>query len=99
MKLSFSNGVRGLPLLLSLATSATLACDPALNGCLGCNDDQLKACLDRFVMEICESSGSPGSCDVERVYDDAERYVLTSTGSHMSRIRSMVRSARKYRAR
>jgi hypothetical protein len=28
-----------------------------------------------------------------------ERYVLTSTGNHMSRIRSMFRSPRKYQLR
>ena len=36
---------------------------------------------------------------IDRVYDDAERHVLTSTGRHMSRVRAMVRSAQKYQLR
>ena len=79
-----------------LVSAGALACDQGFDGCLGCNDDQLPACLNAFVLEICKESGNPLNCDMQRVYDDIERYVTISTGSHMSRIASMARSARKY---
>lgn len=83
-------------LLLTLCAGNALACNPAEDGCLGCNDEQLPVCLQEFVMNICEASGNPANCDVRRAYDDAERHVLISTGSHMSRMRSMIRTPRKY---
>jgi len=79
-----------------LITADALACEPELDGCLGCADDELPMCLQIFVEEVCASSGPVDNCDSRRVYDDAERNVTISTGSHMSHIRSMVRSARKY---
>ena len=79
-----------------LAAGGALACDPEQDGCLGCNDDQLPVCLKSFVKEICSASGNPANCDAHRAYDDAERYVLISTGSHMARVTSLMRSARKY---
>ena len=49
------------------------------------------------LQEVCQASGgNPANCDAGRAYDDVERYMLISTGSHMSRVRSMVRSSRKY---
>jgi hypothetical protein len=79
-----------------LVPVSALACEPEQDGCLGCDDDELQVCLQSFVIQICQESGNPANCDTGRVYDDVERYVLISTGSHMSRVRSMVRSARKY---
>jgi hypothetical protein len=96
MKLSCHWYGRGLSLLLALVTQNALACNPAQDGCLGCNDDELPVCLRDFVKEVCESSGNPASCDSLRAYDDVERHVLISTGNHMARIRSMVRGSRKY---
>jgi hypothetical protein len=73
-----------------------MACDHAFDGCLGCTDDQLPVCLQAFVKEICETSGNPANCDAERAYDDVERHVIISTGTHMSKVRALMRSARKY---
>jgi hypothetical protein len=82
--------------MLTLFACNALACNPAQDGCMGCNDDELPACLHTFVEELCHASGNPTSCDTQRAYDDVERHVLISTGSHMSRIRSMLRTPRKY---
>jgi hypothetical protein len=83
-------------LMLALCMGNALACAPAQDGCLGCNDEELPRCLQDFVREARESSGSPANCDAQRAYDDVERHVLISTGNHMSRIRSMMRTPRKY---
>jgi len=80
-------------------TASAMACEPEQDGCLGCSDNELPACLAVFVAQICASSGNPANCDAQRAYDDVERYVLTSTGSHMSRVRSMYRGSRKYQLR
>ena len=53
-------------------------------------------CLEILTEQVCEASGPVENCDSRRVYDDAERYATISTGSHMARITSMMRSARKY---
>ena len=82
--------------MLVLASQMALACGPGQDGCLGCNDEELPVCLQEFVQNVCLSSGNPANCDAVRVYDDAERYILISTGSHMIRTRAMFRSARKY---
>lgn len=91
--------IRALLTCLILLPGMALACDPAQDGCLGCSDGDLPACLRAFSEEICNSLGNPNNCDRQRVYDDAERHVLISTGRHMSRILSMSRSARKYQYR
>jgi len=97
MKLSFTGLILGVLLGWAFIPASALACEPEQDGCLGCDDDQLPVCLQAFVMEICQASGNnPANCDSARAYDDVERYVLISTGSHMSRVRSMVRSSRKY---
>ena len=82
--------------LFVLASQIALACGPEQDGCLGCNDEELPVCLQALVHDVCQFSVNPANCDTVRVYDDAERYILTSTGSHMSRIRAMFRSSRKY---
>jgi len=99
MKLSFISLIQGVLLGWILVPTSALACGPEQDGCLGCNDEELRVCLKIFVQEVCESSGNPGNCDGTRIYDDAERHVLISTGSHMSHIRSMVRNPRKYQRR
>ena len=96
MKLSFFSLIRGILIGWAFIPASTLACNPEQDGCLGCNDEELPVCLQAFVLEICQASGNPANCDTGRAYDDAERYVIISTGSHMSRVRSMVRSSRKY---
>ena len=99
MKLTLTGCIRTLLLLAALHGGAALACDPVQDGCLGCNDEELQVCMNQFVVEVCNSAGGMGRCDQRRVYDDAERHVLTSTGSHMSRVRAMMRSAQKYQMR
>jgi len=96
MKLRFFRLIRGIVLGWAFFPAGALACEPEQDGCLGCDDDELPVCLQAFVAEICQASGTPLNCDARRAYDDAERYVLISTGSHMSRVRSMIRSSRKY---
>lgn len=91
-------------LVMSLAVllfSSTLvqACDDVEDGCLGCTDDELVACVDMLIAGVCDAGGSGEFCDIGRIRDDAERSIFTNTGRHMSRIRSMVRSARKYQDR
>jgi hypothetical protein len=98
MKLSVVT-MQGVLLGGMFITASAMACEPEQDGCLGCNDDELPVCLSAFVEQVCESSGNPANCDAHSVYDDVERYVLTSTGSHMSRVRSMFRSSRKYQLR
>jgi hypothetical protein len=97
MKLSFVSLIQGVLLGWILVPTTALACGPEQDGCLGCNDDELPVCLQALVEDVCQASGNPINCDTARIYDDAERYILTSTGSHMSRIRAMFRSSRKYR--
>ena len=96
MKLGISWYRDALIVAATLYAGSALACDPSFDGCLGCNDDQLAVCLHAFVKDICETSGNPANCDAERVYDDVERSVIISTGSHMSKVRALVRSSRKY---
>jgi hypothetical protein len=96
MKLSFAGLIQGALLGWILIPANAQACDPEQDGCLGCNDEQLRVCLQELVQNVCQSSGNPANCDTARVYDDAERYILTSTGSHMIRTRAMFRSSRKY---
>jgi hypothetical protein len=99
MKLGLT-GYSRLSLMMAIFCSSTaLACDPVQDGCLGCNDEELQVCMNAFVTEVCNAGGGMAKCDHRRVYDDAERHVLTSTGRHMSRVRAMVRSAPKYQMR
>jgi hypothetical protein len=99
MKLTLTGCIRTLLLLAAFHGGAALACDPVQDGCLGCNDEELQVCMNAFVTEVCNTGGGMARCDQRRVYDDAERHVLTSTGRHMSRVRAMVRSAQKYQMR
>lgn len=96
MKLITKNTFYGLLLLGTLVPGAALACDPIEDGCLGCAEAELPACMEKFVLNICNAGGGIEACDRRRVFDDVERQVLTSMGRHMARVHSMVRSARKY---
>ena len=85
--------------LLSAGTfysGTALACDPVVDGCLGCSDDQLPVCLNVLVENICNEGGGIEFCDQGRVFNDAERQITLSTGRHYSRVRSMFRGAQKY---
>ena len=99
MKLSLTGRIPGLLLLAAAWSTPALACHPIEDGCLGCTDDQLAVCMDTLVLEICNAGGGLNQCDKRRIYDDAERHVLTSTGRHMSRVRAMIRGAVKYQTR
>jgi hypothetical protein len=99
MKFSLSRYIRAILLLVSLQAGTVLACDAIEDGCLGCTDDELQVCMQVLVAEICDSGGGLAKCDQRRVYDDAERHILTNTGRHMSRVRAMMRSAQKYQLR
>lgn len=85
--------------LLILCPTIGLACDDIEDGCLGCTDSELVACVDMLIVGLCEAGGGIDYCDTGRVRDDAERSILTNTGRHMARIRSMARSAKKYQDR
>ena len=77
-------------------SATALACDPVVDGCLGCSDDELPVCLNALVENICNEGGGVASCNLRRVLKDVERQITLSTGRHYSRIRSLFRSARKY---
>lgn len=82
--------------MLLFGATGVQACDDIEDGCLGCTDAEMVACVDMLIAGICEAGGSGEFCDTGRVRDDAERSIIINTGRHMSKIRSMVRSARKY---
>lgn len=96
MKLSSFWLVQGILIGWALMPAGAQACAPEQDGCLGCSDDELAICLSDLVESVCQTSGNPANCDSRRAYDDAERYVLINTGNHMSRVRAMYRSSRKY---
>jgi hypothetical protein len=72
------------------------ACDDIEDGCLGCRDDELPACLDKFVANICSEARPDQYCDEYRVIDDMERLIIMNTGRHMSDTRALIRSSGKY---
>lgn len=75
---------------------AATACDEIEDGCLGCRDDELPSCVDRFVVLICTEAREDEFCNESRVRDDLERLVIMNTGRHMSDVRALMRGARKY---
>lgn len=85
-----------LSLVLCAGPAVVHACNDIEDGCLGCSDSELVACVDMLIAGICDAGGGIEFCDTGRVRDDAERSILVNTGRHMSKIRTMVRSARKY---
>ena len=96
MKAVINRLARGTLLGGIMVTASALACEPEQDGCLGCNDDEFPVCLQALSLQVCASAGLVDGCDMQRIYDDAERHATISTGSHMARITSMMRSARKY---
>lgn len=96
MKQKVYSYLYGMLLGSVVCSSNVLACDAHEDGCLGCRDDELLVCVENFVMEVCNAGGGYDYCDKGRVRDDIERLILRNTGTHMSRARAMVRSARKY---
>lgn len=72
------------------------ACDPIEDGCLGCSDTELPRCIDQFVAEVCNAGGGFEICDRNDAAEDIERLVLRSTGMHMSKVRALVRGAKRY---
>jgi len=77
-------------------SGTALACDPVVDGCLGCGDDELPVCLNVLVENICNEGGGIEFCNRGRVFKDAEKQVTLSTGRHYSRVRAMFSSAQKY---
>jgi hypothetical protein len=96
MKIKNFGAVAGL--LLATLTWPVLApaCDDIEDGCLGCRDDELPACLDKFVANICSEARPNQYCDEARVIDDIERLIIMNTGRHMSDTRALIRSSGKY---
>jgi len=88
--------IRGCALAGLLWPAYALACDPDMDGCLGCNDAELPVCVDKLAAEICVNGGGFEYCDKIKAEDDIERLVLRNTGTHMSRLRAMLRSAARY---
>ena len=96
MRLTYSGPATGLLLACLLWPAASQACDAIEDGCLGCRDEELPACLDDFVGEICAEAREDEFCNEARVRDDVERLIIMNTGRHMSDVRALARSARKY---
>lgn len=72
------------------------ACDAIEDGCLGCRDEELPACLDKFVAGICSETPEGEFCNAARARDDLERIIIMNTGRHMSDTRALIRGERKY---
>ena len=96
MKSIFNGLLRILLFTGTFYSAMSLACDSVVDGCLGCSDEEIQACLNQLVIDICNEGGGVEACDRRRVFKDAERQVTLSTGRHYSRIRSMFRGAQKY---
>jgi hypothetical protein len=96
MRSMFFGFIRGLALAGILWPVCVAACEPDMDGCLGCTDAELPVCVDKLAAEICAQGGGFQYCDKLRAEDDIERLVLRNTGIHMSRLRAMLRSAQRY---
>jgi len=94
-KLSFGPAT-GLLLAILAWPATSPACDEIEDGCLGCRDHELPACLDKFVADICAEVREDEFCNAARARDDVERLVIMNTGRHMSDVRALMRSSRKY---
>jgi hypothetical protein len=88
--------IGGLALACALYPGKVPACDPDMDGCLGCTDAELPRCVEQIAIEICNNGGGFEYCDKVSAEDDIERLVLRNTGIHMSRIRALIRGARRY---
>ena len=76
MDFNYRRLLHGLLFAAMLLPGLAFACSAADDGCLGCSDADLPACLNAFAEEICNAMGNPDNCDRQRVYDDAERLSL-----------------------
>jgi hypothetical protein len=92
----FYGFIRGCALASLLWPACASACDPDMDGCLGCSDAELPVCVDKLAAEICANGGGFEYCDKLSAEEDIERLVLRNTGIHMSRLRAMLRSAARY---
>ena len=96
MNSMFYGFIRGCVLAGLLWPASTWACDPDLDGCLGCSDAELPVCVDKLAAKICISGGGFEYCDKMSAEEDIERLVIRNTGIHMSRVRAMLRGAARY---
>jgi hypothetical protein len=96
MKTRKFGAVSGILLATLIWPVLAPACDDIEDGCLGCRDDELPACLDMFVTNLCSEARPDQYCDEYRVIDDLERLVIMNTGRHMSDTRALMRSSGKY---
>jgi len=88
--------IGGFAIAWTLYPGTGLACDPNMDGCLGCSDADLPVCVEKIAMEICSSSGGFEYCDKISAEEEIERLVIRNTGVHMSRVRALVRGANRY---
>ena len=96
MHSTFHGFLRGCALACLFTSTGLLACDPDMDGCLGCTDAELPVCVEKIAVEICTSGGGFEYCDKLSAEDDIEKLVLRNTGVHMSRMRALVRGAGRY---
>ena len=92
----FYGFIRGCVLAGFLWPMSLAACEPDMDGCLGCDDAELPACVEKIAVEICTRGGGFEYCDKLSAEDDIEKLVLRTTGTHMSRLRALVRGAARY---
>jgi hypothetical protein len=99
MRIKHFGAVTGFLLVCLTWPVVALCCDEIEDGCLGCRDNELPACLDRFVIVVCSERRDGEFCDEARARDDLERLIIMNTGRHMSDMRALVRNSRKYHLR
>jgi hypothetical protein len=96
MHSTFYGFIHGCVLACLLWPAGVLACDPDMDGCLGCTDVELPVCVEKIAVEICTNGGGFEYCDKLSAEEDIERIVIRNTGVHMSRIRALLRSSGRY---
>ncbi len=96
MHSTFYGLIGGCALAWLLWPGGLLACEPDMDGCLGCSDTELPLCVEKLAVEICTNGGGFEYCDKLSAEEDIEKLVLRNTGVHMSRMRALVRGAGRY---
>jgi hypothetical protein len=96
MHSTFYGLLRGCTLASLLWPAVLPACEPDMDGCLGCSDAELPVCVEKLAAEVCRSGGGFEYCDKLSAEEDIEKLVLRNTGIHMSRMRALVRGAARY---
>jgi hypothetical protein len=96
MHSTFHGLIRRCALACLLWSAGLPACEPDMDGCLGCTDAELPVCVEKIAVEICTNGGGFEYCDKLSAQEDIERIVIRNTGIHMSRIRALVRGASRY---